>query len=169
MTADPYSPFNYYCIPYTQIKTWSQSCHSFHVLRPSHCPDCRNEQRRKPHVWCKYIIHPFWQQTTLPPEVNEGCIQYIPWGVPVALFLTIHRVCEVLTRQNQSVQLRLICIYVCPTSAHWGFRYEDRQCKDNIFISKSLFQSNFFILFRSFFLISTFLHPIRPSPVPIQL
>ena len=26
-------------------------------------------------------------------------------------------------RQNQSVQLRLICIYVCPTSAHRGFRY----------------------------------------------
>ncbi|MGN1376530.1 MAG: hypothetical protein ACI4V5_08240 [Prevotella sp.] len=33
-----------------KIKAWSRSCHSFHVLRPSHCPDCRNEQRRKPHV-----------------------------------------------------------------------------------------------------------------------
>ena len=115
------------------MKTWSQSCHSSHVLRPSHCPDCRNEQRRKPHVWCKYIIHPFWQYTTESSEANEGCIQYIPWGVPVALFLTIHRVCEVLTRQNQSVQLRLICIYVCPTSAHRGFRYGYRQYKGNIF------------------------------------
>ena len=35
-------------------KTWSQSCHSFHVLRPSHCPVSRNEQRWKPHV-CVYI------------------------------------------------------------------------------------------------------------------
>ena len=26
-------------------KAWSQSCCPFHVLRPSHCPDCRNEQR----------------------------------------------------------------------------------------------------------------------------
>ena len=104
---------------YTIKKTWSQSCHSFHLLRPSHCPDCRNEQRRKPHVWCKYIIHPFWQYTTESSEANEGCIQYIPWGVPVALFLTIHRVCEVLTSQNQSVQLRLIiCICLpnlCPS------------------------------------------------------
>ena len=44
------------------------------------------------------------------------------------------RVCEVLTSQNQSVQLRLICIYVCPTSAHRGFRYGYRRYKDNTFI-----------------------------------
>ena len=37
-------------------------------------------------------------------------------------------------RQNQSVQLRLICIYVCPTSAHRGFRYGYRRYKDNTFI-----------------------------------
>ena len=45
-------------------------------------------------------------------------------GVPVALFLTIHRVCEVLTRQNQSVQLRLLCICVYPTYPirAFGFR-----------------------------------------------
>ena len=94
-------------------------------------------QRRKPHVWCKYIIHPFWQYATESSEANEGCIQYIPWGVPVALFLTIHRVCEVLTRQNQSVQLRLICIYVCPTSVHRDFRYGYRCYKDNTFILKT--------------------------------
>lgn len=43
---------------YTYIKAWSQSCYSFHLLRPSHCPDCRNEQRQKPHVSVTYIIHP---------------------------------------------------------------------------------------------------------------
>ena len=37
-------------------------------------------------------------------------------------------------RQNKSVQLRLICIYVCPTSAHRGFRYGYRRYKDNTFI-----------------------------------
>ena len=42
-------------------------------------------------------------------------------------------VAKFLWRQNQSVQLRLICIYVCPTSAHRGFRYGYGQCKDNIF------------------------------------
>ena len=52
------------------------------------------------------------------------------------MFLTIHRVCEVLTSQNQSVQLRLICIYVCPTSAHRGFRCEYRHCKGKVFFDK---------------------------------
>ena len=47
------------------------------------------------------------------------------------------RVCEVLTSQNQSVQLRLICIYVCPTSAHRGFRYGNRRYKYNTFILKT--------------------------------
>lgn len=72
---------------------------------------------------------------TEPSEANKGCIQYIPWDVPVALFLTI--CCEFarfLHCQNQSVQLRLICIYVCPTSAHRGFRYGYWRYKDNTFI-----------------------------------
>ena len=47
------------------------------------------------------------------------------------------RVCEVLTSQNQSVQLRLICIYVCPTSAHRGFRYGYRRYKGNNFTLKT--------------------------------
>ena len=40
-------------------------------------------------------------------------------------------------RQNQSVQLRLICIYVCPTSAHRGFRYGYRRYKCNTFNLKT--------------------------------
>jgi len=36
-----------------RIRTYTKSvepvCHSLHVLRPSHCPTSRNEQRRKPH------------------------------------------------------------------------------------------------------------------------
>ena len=52
----------------------------------------------------------------------------------ITLFLTNCVVnCQIPTRQNQSVQLRLICIYVCPTSAHWGFRCGYRPCKYNIF------------------------------------
>ena len=47
------------------------------------------------------------------------------------------RVCEVLTSQNQSVQLRFLCIYACPTSAYRGFRYGNRRYKDNIFILKA--------------------------------
>ena len=29
------------------MKTWSQSCHSFHLLRPSHCP-VRSSNKSKP-------------------------------------------------------------------------------------------------------------------------
>ena len=47
------------------------------------------------------------------------------------------RTARFLLRQNQSVQLRLICIYVCPTSAHRGFRYGYRRCKDSTFTLKT--------------------------------
>lgn len=47
------------------------------------------------------------------------------------------RTARFLLRQNQSVQLRLICIYVCPTSAHRGFRYGYRRCKCNTFNLKT--------------------------------
>ncbi len=47
------------------------------------------------------------------------------------------RTARFLLRQNQSVQLRLICIYVCPTSAHRGFRYGNRRYKGNNFTLKN--------------------------------
>ena len=79
-----------------------------------------------------------WQRTTKSSEANKGCIQYTSWGVPVALFLTTFaRTARFLLRQNQSVQLRLICIYVCPTSAHRGFRYGYRRYKGNTFTLKT--------------------------------
>ena len=49
------------------------------------------------------------------------------------------RVCEVLTRQNQSVRYAFYYVYVCPTSALRGFRYGYRRYKGNIFISYSFF------------------------------
>ena len=47
------------------------------------------------------------------------------------------RTARFLHCQNQSVQLRLICIYVCPTSAHRGFRYGYRRYKGNTFTLKT--------------------------------
>ena len=79
-----------------------------------------------------------WQWAIESSKANEGCIQYTSWGVPVALFLTTFaRTARFLHCQNQSVQLRLICIYVCPTSAHRGFRYGYRRYKDNTFTLKT--------------------------------
>ena len=51
------------------------------------------------------------------------------------VFDNLFEVAKFLWRQNQSVQLRLIpYMYVCPTSAHWGFRHGYRRYKDNTFI-----------------------------------
>ena len=81
---------------------------------------------------CKYINTLSWQRMRNATEANKGCIQYTAWGVPGALFLTTFaRTARFLHCQNQSVQLRLICIYVCPTSAHRDFRYGYRRYKGN--------------------------------------
>ena len=42
-----------------------------------------------------------------------------------------------IDRQNQSVQKAFYHMYVCPTSAHWGFRYGYRRYKDNTFTLKT--------------------------------
>ena len=63
------------------------------------------------------------------------------------VFDNFARTARFLLRQNQSVQLRLICIYVCPTSAHRGFRYGYRRYKGNTFISETtLFDQQSMIL-----------------------
>ena len=55
-----------------------------------------------------------------------------------ALFLTNCAVnCQIPTRQNQSVQKAFYHMYVCPTSAHRGFRYGYRRCKRNTFTLKT--------------------------------
>ena len=47
-------------------------------------------------------------------------------------------VAKFLWCQTQSVQLRLIpYMYVCPTSAHWGFRHGYRRYKDNTFLRET--------------------------------
>ena len=116
------------------MKAWSQSCHSFHLLRPSHCPVRPKRATPKAPRQCKYI------DSTI--EINRWN-DWSQWGLYIIhlmrrsrcfVFDEQLRVCEVLTSQNQSVQLRLICIYVCPTSAHRGFRYGYRRYKGNTFI-----------------------------------
>ena len=96
---------------HTQKKTWS------HSVARSTCWGLRiallvrNEQRWKPHADVLYIyaIKGIGKTT----NTKEGCIKYIPWGVPAALFLTRSlEVAKFIDRQNQSVQLRLF-MYMC--------------------------------------------------------
>ena len=41
------------------------------------------------------------------------------------------------TVKTKAYSYALLCIYVCPTSAHRGFRYGYRRCKDNTFTLKT--------------------------------
>ena len=88
------------------------------MLRPSHCPECRNEQRWKPHVDV-YIISPPYQRAYCSKP--KRTVYNTPCRAS-PLLGSWHSVwsCEVLTRQNQSVQLRLN-MYMSPRPpALWG-------------------------------------------------
>ena len=119
------------------MKTWSQSCHSFHAVNALESPKLSKRATPKAPRLCTYI------ESTLDNERQNR-------SKPIRLY-TIHlmrrsrwlvldnftRTARFLLRQNQSVQLRLICIYVCPTSAHRGFRYGYRRYKGNTFTLKT--------------------------------
>ena len=52
----PALTISYYLIILHTKKRGASFVARFTFWRPSHCPVRRNEQRRKPHVWCKYIF-----------------------------------------------------------------------------------------------------------------
>ena len=73
---------------YIYMKTWSQSCHSFHAVNALESPKLSKRTTPKAPRLCTYIGSSLDQRTTESSEANKGCIQYTSWGVPVALFLT---------------------------------------------------------------------------------
>ena len=88
-------------------KTWSQLSRSLHVLRPSHCPNCRNEQHDKPHA--DVYTEPFGQIS------QQGLLYKHPKGRHRCFVLNnSFGGCEVPTRQGQSVQ-KTPFMYVHPT------------------------------------------------------
>ena len=54
------------------MKAWSQSCHSFHLLRPSHCPVRPKRATPKAPRQCKYTIRPLGNKTAEPSEANTA-------------------------------------------------------------------------------------------------
>ena len=110
---------------YIQIKRGADPATRSTFWRPSHCPVRRNEQRRKPHVWCKYIIHPAsttnmvkharsqWRLYTIHPMRRFRCFVFDE---------------QMKLRSSQNVKTKaysyaLICIYVCPILACRGLKY----------------------------------------------
>ena len=99
-------------------RTWSQSCHSFHILKAFALPGKSKRATLKAPRMCIHIICAkgltFWWRTNAP-TANDGCNTIHPWGVLVALFLTYHWVCEVQDRQNQSARYAfIICMCQFP-------------------------------------------------------
>ena len=120
------------------MKAWSQSCHSFHLLRPSHCPVRPKRATPKAPRQCKYI------ESTLDNErQNRSKPMRAVYNTPHEAFplLCLWRTVESLRSSNKSKPKRTVTpymyIYVCPSSAHRGFRYGYRRYKDNTFTLKT--------------------------------
>ena len=94
-------------------KRGASLCCSLHVLRPSHCPVCRNEQRRKPHDDGYNDITRTFSHNGRLQEMFRMMYIYTPQGVPVALFLTDSLK---LRSSNTSKPKRTVTpfMYMCP-------------------------------------------------------
>ena len=136
MTKTPGSlSWNYLRLTYRQKKRGSLSCYSSHILRLSHCPVSRNEQRWKPHA---VYVEPTSAQGIRDTKSQWGCTIHLIGAFPLLCSWQEVWSCEVLTRQNQSVKVRLICIYVSiPTFRPRGFQQVKDIAKVLFFLLKS--------------------------------
>ncbi len=89
-------------VSFTLQKDVEPVCHSFHALRLSHCPGYRNEQRWSPTLMYIYN-HPYLSIRIVNSEVHRH-----PIGRSRCFVFDNQWICEILMRQNQSVQLRLL-------------------------------------------------------------
>ena len=56
------------------MKTWSQSCHSFHAVKALASPKLSKRATPKAPRLCTYIENSLDQRTTDSSETNESCI-----------------------------------------------------------------------------------------------
>ena len=92
-----------------RFKREALHCRSLHVLRPSHCLVCRNEQRRSPTPICVYMTitiphYAHWRDDTPMAVWQVRHVYNIPTGhLRCFVFDRQFESCEVSERQNQSV------------------------------------------------------------------
>ena len=113
------------------------------IRRLSHCPSCRNEQCWKPHVDV-YIISPPYQRAYCSKP--KRAVYNTPCRAS-PLLCSWHSVwsCEVLTRQNQSVQLRLnMYMSPRPPALLWAFS-KGYGCKNSDNFDKSYQKMEIFL------------------------
>ena len=119
------------------FRAWSLSCHSFHAIKAFVLPWLSKRATPKAPRQCKYI------ESTIDNERQNRRSQ---WGLYIIHLMRRSR-CFVLTislklRSSYGVKTKaysyaLYRMYVCPTSAHRGFRYGYRRYKDNTFTLKT--------------------------------
>lgn len=100
------------------LKTWSQSCARFHILKALAlpCPSNRATKKapRNANKATTYIIY-----------IDDGCNIYTSRGVPVALFLTDIEFARFSGCQNQSVKKTPFYVCVPPlVTTHGGCSLE---------------------------------------------
>ena len=108
-------------------------CYSFHVVKAFALPCLSKRATPKAPRWC--YINPF-SATATGNTMSNGFVAIvhqrgesmlyiiIPWGVPCCFVLDKQfEVAKFLRRQNQSVQLRLLCICLPTTITPQGFRH----------------------------------------------
>ena len=70
------------------MKAWSQSCHPFHLLRPSHCPVRPKRATPKAPRQCKYIESTLNNEQWNRPKPMRAVYNTPHEAFFVALFLT---------------------------------------------------------------------------------
>ena len=117
------------------MKTWRQSCHSFHAVKALALPSMSKRATLKAPRWCIDIIYLTNDGQCDLSKANEGCIWYIPWSVPVALFLTYClNLRDSYCVKTKAYSYAFIYMYVCPTSTHSGLQQWDRHCKFSLYL-----------------------------------
>ena len=95
------------------MKTWSQFCHSFHAVKALASPKLSKRATPKAPRLCTYIESTLDNERQNHPKPMRAVYNTPHEAFCIALFLTNCVVnCQIPTRQNQSVQKRLLP-YVC--------------------------------------------------------
>ena len=94
---------------YIYMKAWSQSCHSFHLLRPSHCPVRPKRATPKAPRQCKYIESTLDNEQYDSPKPMRAVYNTPHEAFPL---LCLWRTVESLRSSNKSKPKRTVTPYM---------------------------------------------------------
>ena len=121
------------------FRAWSLSCHSFHAIKAFALPWLSKRATPKAPRQCKYIESTIDNERQKRSKPMRAVYNTPHETFPLLCFWQSVWSCEVLmaSKPKRTVTPYTVCMYVCPTSAHRGFRYGYRRYKDNTFTLKA--------------------------------